>query len=85
MLLASQEVQHVAGMLEVRGFAEDLAAALGDRVAADHDAAIDPLRHVAGLLKGQSGDELRRRFAAADAALGGLMRRNHGENIACFG
>jgi hypothetical protein len=79
VLAAPQQLQHLASMYKACRLAEDLAIAFGDRVAADHQTAIDVQGDIAGLLKGQSGYKFRRRLTAADAALGGLMRRDDRE------
>jgi len=85
MLASAKQLQHLASVVAVGRFTENLALAFGHGVAADDEAAIGALGDVASLLKGQAGDQLGRRLAAADAALGEFGRGRDGELIAGFG
>src|SRR5262245_42146364 len=50
VLAAPQRLEHPPGIVAISRLAENLPAALGDRIAADNEAALDSLGHVAGLL-----------------------------------
>jgi hypothetical protein len=64
MFAASHQPQHLLSVLAIGGFAQDLPAAFGHRVAADDDAFADRIGDVASLLPGEPGDQFWRRLAA---------------------
>jgi hypothetical protein len=82
VLATGQQRQHLAGVLATSGLAQDLAAALGHRIAANNDALFDSHRDVGRLLSSQPRYQLGRGFATADSAFGRRVRLNHVERIA---
>ncbi len=82
MFAAAQQLQHMPRVVLVAWFAEYLAEALGDRIAADDDPLLDGRYHVGRFLKGEASDQIRRRFAAANSTLRIFARRDDLEFIA---
>src|SRR6267142_1437480 len=58
MLATTKQVEHLEGVLATGRLSENLPLTFGHCVTADNNAAIDPRRHIPGLLKGESSDEL---------------------------
>ena len=85
MLVSAEHLQHSPCMLLVGRFAEDLPIAFGHGIAGEDQSCGDFPHDVGGLLPGQSGDELLRRFPAANPAFGRFVRYDDFEVIARFG
>lgn len=90
VVAAAESPQHVAGVGFIAGLTENLAAALGERVAGeDHGAAINEAAgrfelcgHVERFAHREFDDQRRRAAGRADAALGGFGRRQNLELVA---
>jgi hypothetical protein len=84
VLPAPQESKHSAGVALVEGLAENPTIAIGDRVAANDDAAVDPGCHVGGLLAGQSRHDCPGGLVVARAAFSRFAWRYHLELVTCL-
>src|SRR5262245_16609419 len=85
MLLATEELQNLSGVLAIGGLAEDLAATLCDRVAADGNSAIHAGGDVGGLLTSEADHQFLRGFAFCGSrtiAFCRIGRRDHREAVA---
>lgn len=85
MLAAGEHRKHGSGMLLIARFAEKLAVAFRHGVASDDQRRAGPRGNIKRLLIGEPCDQLRRRFAAANAAFGRFRRNEHVEMVAMLG
>ena len=85
MIASAEHLQHPPRMLFVGRFAEDLSIAFGHGIATEDQPAGDFPCNVGGLLPGKAGDELFRRFPAANSAFGRFVGHDDFEVIARLG